>query len=45
MKKVVLAPGWNGGSYQIEGKQISFKKGRTYNDYSFKCCLYIDLGF
>lgn len=31
MKKVVLAPGWNGGSYQIEGKQISFKKGRTYN--------------
>ena len=31
MKKVVLAPGWYGGSYQIEGKQISFKKERTYN--------------
>lgn len=31
MKKVVLTPGWNGGFYQIEGKQISFKKGRTYN--------------
>lgn len=31
MKKVTYSPGWNGGCYQIDGKNISFKKNKTYN--------------